>query len=265
MPANSNTTGDGAKTTDYELDPEAPGSAPGTRWTSIAAIFDGGHVTFGKKGDAAVTNPATSATFMAHVKGILTHLATMITSLGNILTQVTTTATQTTTTATQTTTLAGAVQLEDAVMTDATGRVIIGIKRMDTPAASGADLDVINVNGDDFGRVRVLDTRDKTAGYPTVNKTTALATNLVVKASAGRCHQLIGYSTVSQWLQIHDASSLPADTAVPVLTFPIVAGSPFNIPLAALACTTGIVVCNSTTGPTKTIGAANTWITALYD
>lgn len=255
-------TGDGGIPTsaDY-IDPSSNSGDAGNHWTHWQRLVDGAHETFGKKADAAITNPATAGTFMSAIRGVLTHLATMITSLATV-------ATQTTTTATNTggiTTLAGAIQVEDAVLTDGTGRVIIGVKRMDTPVASAADLDVIHLNGDDGGRLRVLDTRDKAAGFPTVAKNTALATNLVVKASAGRLHQLIGYSTVSQFIQVHDASSLPADTAVPVAVYPIVAGVGFNIPLAALSCTTGIVVCISTTGPTKTIGAANTFVTALYD
>lgn len=101
---------------------------------------------------------------------------------------------------------------------------------------------------------------------PTTAATTALAASLVVKASAGRLRSVVGYSTAAQFIQIHDAASLPADAAVPLVTIPIEADKPFSIDfgLTGLPCSTGIVVCNSTTGPTKTIGAANTWITAVY-
>lgn len=94
--------------------------------------------------------------------------------------------------------------------------------------------------------------------------TTALATSLVVKASAGRLRGVQGYSTVAQFVQIHDAASLPADGAVPKVVFPIEANKPFSIDfgLVGRSFATGVVVCVSTTGPTKTIGSANTWIDA---
>ena len=93
--------------------------------------------------------------------------------------------------------------------------------------------------------------------------TTALATNLVAKASAGTLWGFAGYSTTAQFIQVHDASSLPADAAVPELVFPIEANKPFSISIPkGHVCTVGIVICNSTTGPTKTVGSANTWITA---
>lgn len=48
-------------------------------------------------------------------------------------------------------TLAGAVQTEDAVATDASARLMVGMKRADTPAASGADGDVTNPLLDGLG------------------------------------------------------------------------------------------------------------------
>jgi len=101
---------------------------------------------------------------------------------------------------------------------------------------------------------------------PAAASTVAAATNLVVKAAAGRLRSFVGYSTVTQYIQVHDATSLPADTAVPLVVFPIVADTPFSIDFGAtgLPCGTGIVLCVSTTGVTKTIGAANTMVTAIY-
>lgn len=100
----------------------------------------------------------------------------------------------------------------------------------------------------------------------TVAATVALATSLVVKASAGQLLSIVGYSTVTQYIQIHDSTTLPADAAVPDVVIPITAGAPFSIDFGELGLdlATGIVVSNSTTGPTKTIGAADTWITAIY-
>jgi hypothetical protein len=140
---------------------------------------------------------------------------------------------------------------------------IMGLNvRRDVQVSSGTtDGDFSTFNTDAFGRLRVSDRNEAT-----VAATTALATNVVVKASAGKLFGFVGYSTTAQFIQLHNTTSLPADTAVPVLVFPIEANKPFSISLERPhPCSTGITLCNSTTGPTKTIGAADTWITAYYE
>lgn len=101
-----------------------------------------------------------------------------------------------------------------------------------------------------------------------VSASTAYEASRVVKAGAGQLIGLIGYNSLAgaQWVQVHNTSSLPADGVAPVLTQTVAATSNFFIPLhgVALDLGTGITVCNSTTGPTKTIGAANCYFTALY-
>lgn len=98
--------------------------------------------------------------------------------------------------------------------------------------------------------------------------TSAYAASLVIKASAGKLFTVTGYSskTSSQFVQLHDASSLPADTAVPKIIFTVPASSNFSFDLSKWGryFSTGIVVCNSSTGPTKTIGSADCWFSVTY-
>jgi len=98
--------------------------------------------------------------------------------------------------------------------------------------------------------------------------TTALAASLVVKAAAGILYGIAGYNDKSsaQYIQVHDAASLPANGATPVLTFQVPATSAFSVDYGAYGrdCGTGIVVCNSSTVGTKTIGLADCWFDVQY-
>lgn len=105
------------------------------------------------------------------------------------------------------------------------------------------------------------------AAAASVVASVAYATSLVIKASAGTLISLVGYNSkvTAQFVQLHNAASLPADAAVPVYTFTVPATTNFSldVPITGMPFTTGIVACNSSTGPTKTIGAADCWFTAV--
>lgn len=98
--------------------------------------------------------------------------------------------------------------------------------------------------------------------------TTVYATSLVVKATPGTLYGLTGYNskTSSQFIQVHDAAALPADTAVPVFVMTVPAQSNFSVEwgMYGKAFTAGIVLSNSSTGPTKTIGSADCWFDCRY-
>jgi len=98
--------------------------------------------------------------------------------------------------------------------------------------------------------------------------TTAYAASLVVKGSGGTLFGFSGYNSKgsTQFIQVHDAATLPNEAAVPKITFSVAASSPFSFDCGRYGryFTLGIVICNSSTGPTKTIGSADIWVDAQY-
>lgn len=107
-----------------------------------------------------------------------------------------------------------------------------------------------------------------TSGGILTASTTAYATNLVVKASAGALYSLTGYNSQNQvrFIQIHNTTSLPADTSVPIVMFAVPAQSSFAWSADGFgqAFSTGITVASSTTGPTLTVSGATMWVSATY-
>lgn len=191
--------------------------------------------------DAAVVNPASSASAIALLKGILTNLG-------------------------GTTSLISVFKAEDVASAGGELLMPIGTIRRDTPVAdAGTAGDWAVLHTDALGRLQVAENAQNASNA----STTAYAASLVVKASAGRLWGLQGYNSAAtaQFIQLHDASSLPANGAAPVdiITVPSLGNFSRDYGPKGRAFTTGIVVSNSTTGPTKTIGAADCWIDAQYE
>lgn len=104
------------------------------------------------------------------------------------------------------------------------------------------------------------------------SSTTAAAASLVVTPSTTtaqhlRCFDIVGYNNKGsdQYIQVHDAAALPADGAVPIAVIVATAGYQFAISwTTGRLFANGIVVCNSSTATTKTIGSADCLFDIVY-
>lgn len=101
---------------------------------------------------------------------------------------------------------------------------------------------------------------DYIALTPLNNASPRLEASRVIKTGPGRLFGITVTSTrvSAQFFQVFDASSLPADGAVPLISKSIPAGDAVGFSwLPARTFLVGIVVCNSSTQGTKTIGVAD--------
>lgn len=97
---------------------------------------------------------------------------------------------------------------------------------------------------------------------------TAYEASRVVKAAPGTVFGVTGYNSNSsvQFIQLFDAASLPAEGAIPAVVIAAGASSNFSIDFGVYGryFKAGVVICNSSTGPTKTIGTTDCYFDVRY-
>lgn len=108
----------------------------------------------------------------------------------------------------------------------------------------------------------------ETQGLVPVNKSSiAYSNSIVVKTGTGILYGFTVFNSKasSQWIQIFDARDVPADGAIPAWIGTVATIQNLGVNwLPGRTFQAGIVICNSSTGPTKTIGSADCWFDAQY-
>lgn len=89
----------------------------------------------------------------------------------------------------------------------------------------------------------------------------------VIKTGPGLLYGFEIYNSkgTAQFVQVFDAATLPADGAIPACIF--TAAATANLPVQWIpprAFYVGCVICNSSTGPTKTIGSADLFMDVQF-
>lgn len=213
-------------------------------WYMFSRVADGGNATEGAKADAAVTDPASSGSIVALLKGILGFVRNSATGL---------------------------LKSEDAAHSSGDAGVMALAVRNDSLASRvGTDGDytplAVDAAGAAFSHAALPLVSSSTS--PLNSTSVTLETSRVIKTAPGVLLGITGYnnSVAEQFIQLHNATSLPADTAIPVIVIVVPAKTNFSLDLGVYGryFSTGIVACNSSTAATKTIGSADCWFDAQY-
>lgn len=105
------------------------------------------------------------------------------------------------------------------------------------------------------------------ANLPSNHRSNGLVASLVATTGPSLLYgfTVLNTNASAQYIQVFDATALPADGATPDLVFTVSGSS--NLPVQWIpwrTFNTGIVLCNSSTAGTKTIGAADCFFDVQY-
>jgi len=211
-------------------------------WFNHNRVLNGGDVAQGATTNAAVTDPTLAGTIVGLLKGLLTFLRVSAAGVG---------------------------KAEDAVhVTGDTGVQLLGVRNDARTTLTSATGDYSPVaTGPAGGIFSNIAPENSVAWALSRVASVALANSLIVKASAGKLYTVhIQNGATAQFFQISNTATVPADATIPIHVIRLAANEFREIDFTSFGnyFATGITVCNSTTLATKTIGAADSWITALF-
>ena len=211
-----------------------PGDGTST-WFHLQKTVDGGDATQGAQADAAVTDPSSSGSVVALLKGLLSFLRVSAAGVG---------------------------KAEDTVHSSGdTGVMALGVRRDTAAASSSASGDYEPLQTDATGRLRTSPQR--TLSNAT---STALEATHVVKASAGVLYGVSGHVDTDGYVLIGDKASALSGSGDAVFAIIKVAEGPFSIEygLYGRTCSTGISV-GFSSAVTFSSGGSNMWVDAQYE
>jgi hypothetical protein len=116
------------------------------------------------------------------------------------------------------------------------------------------------------GQATIATNTTSRVGTGTVVSSSAYESGHVLKASAGTLVHISGYNSgPTQFILFFNSATVPANGTTAIKVLPVGAQSNFSseVQITGLPFATGISVSNSSTAPTKTVGSADCFFTAV--
>jgi hypothetical protein len=108
---------------------------------------------------------------------------------------------------------------------------------------------------------------DGSANLPRNKHSNGYAASIIANTGPGILYGFTAYNSngSAQFIQLFDSATVPADGVQPATLFTIAAGDQLAVEwINGRSYLAGVVLCNSSTGPTKTIGAADCYFDVQY-
>lgn len=140
-------------------------------------------------------------------------------------------------------------------------------RRLNFIEGSNVSITVSDDAGDEEVDITISATTSSSTPTMTRANSSSLEASRVLKSTSGSLRLVFGYNSGSeQYIQLHDATSLPANGATPAAVIKVPATKSFSIGCDdGIPFTNGIVICNSSTSNTKTIGSADCYFTGIFE
>lgn len=147
------------------------------------------------------------------------------------------------------------------------GHFVLGVQSLARTARS-ADGDYTPVAVEAAGAAFGVNVPEANAAWACSNVQALAAASGVIKAAAGKLYgvTLTNDNAAMRYIQFFNLAAVPADGVAPLFAIKLGIGETRQLDFSMMGkyFATGICWCNSTTGATKTIGAADTYLEARF-